>query len=233
MLDSVLLSHLDADAIFEVYRSAPGNELESGKLASPASSAALVANGSNLFLAAPDTLPLLPGIAAVWPPGSVTLEGIMRFPWAGGRHPCLDVLLDTPDTIVGIESKRYEPFRAKGVVALLDAYWRPVWGVRMPGFERVRDGLREGSLSFHHLDAGQLVKHAFGLRTVAARAGKRAGLLYIHCEPPSWPGGRPVAAAAHTRHRREIADFAAAVAGDEVAFASLTWRDLVDTWSTL
>lgn len=232
MLDGVLLQHLDERIIFEAYRSAPGNELESGKLGSPESSAALVANGFGLFLPAPQLLPPLPGVDARWPPTSLTLEGIARFPWAGGRHPCLDVLLETPDAIIGIESKRYEPFRAKSAAALSPAYWRPVWGERMQGFERMRDRLRDKEARFDHLDAAQLVKHAFGLRTAAGRVGKRAALLYVHYEPQAWPDGRPVPITAHARHRQEIADFAAAVAGDEVAFARLTWGEVLAAWAS-
>ena len=190
MLDGVLLPHLEAGPIVEAHRSAPGNEFDSGKLASPESSAALVANGFGYFLSRADLLPPLPGIVGAWPPRSLSLEGIARFPWAGGRHPCLDVLIDTRDTIVGIESKRFEPFRSKGAASLSDAYWRPVWGKRMQGCEGVRNGLRDGSRRFQHLDATQLVKHAFGLRTAAARAGKRAVLVYLHCEPLAWPDGR-------------------------------------------
>ncbi len=218
MLDDVLLPHLDAGAIIEVYRSAPGNEVDSGKIASAESSSALVANGFGFFLRTPELLPPFPGVGAAWPARSMKLEGVARFPWAGGRHPCLDVLVDTPDAIVGIESKRYEPFRSHGAPSLSEAYWRPVWGDRMRGFERVRDGLRDASLTFEHLDAAQLVKHGFGLRTAGARARKRATLLYLFCEPPTWPDGRAVTAAAHARHRREIDLFATAVAGDEVDF---------------
>ena len=35
----------------------------------------------------------------------------VRFPWSGGRHPALDCLVATPSALVGIESKRFEPFR--------------------------------------------------------------------------------------------------------------------------
>ena len=101
----------------------------------------------------------------------------------------------------------------------------------MRGFERVRDDLRAGAAGFAHLDAAQLVRHAFGLRTAARRAGKRPVLLYLHCEPTAWPDGRPVPAAARDRHRLETGDFAAAVAGDEVAFAHVTWKVLLDAWA--
>ena len=190
-----------------------------------------MANGFGYFLSRADLLPPLPGIVGAWPPRSLSLEGIARFPWAGGRHPCLDVLIDTRDTIVGIESKRFEPFRSKGAASLSDAYWRPVWGKRMQGCEGVRNGLRDGSRRFQHLDATQLVKHAFGLRTAAARAGKRAVLVYLHCEPLAWPDGRVLPDSGRERHRREIDEFAAAIAGDEVDYVVLTWRKILAAWS--
>ena len=87
MLDDVLLPHLDAGAILEVYRSAPGNEVDSGKIASAESSSALVANGFGLVLPRPELLPPLPGVGVAWPVRSMRLEGTARFPWAGGRHP--------------------------------------------------------------------------------------------------------------------------------------------------
>jgi hypothetical protein len=165
---------------------------------------------------------------------SVHLEAIVRFPWSGGRHPCLEVLAETVTALIGIESKRFEPFRSKSQTALSNAYWRPVWGNAMAGYERVRDELRAGTLPFRHLDAGQLVKHAFGLRTAAHRPGstfgKRPALLYLHAEPVAWPDGRPVPGADVERHRAEIARFAALVDGDEVAFRSCTYGQLLATW---
>lgn len=231
-MGGLLLPHLDESQILSVYRAAPGNELASGKFASPESSAALVANGFGLFLSAPHLLPPFLGVDAQWPPISVTLEGIARFPWSGGRHPCLDVLVETPNLVLGIESKRYEPFRTKGAPSLSPAYWRPVWGDHMRGFERVRDGLRDDELRFDHLDAAQLVKHALGLRTLANRVGKRAALIYLQCDPKTWPDGRPVPEVTHLRHRQEVADFAAVVAGDEVAFHRLTWSGILSTWAS-
>lgn len=52
-----------------------------------------------------------------WPPVSVTLEASVRFPWAGGRDPRLDVLIEAGTSFIGIASKPYEPFRRSfGVV---------------------------------------------------------------------------------------------------------------------
>ncbi len=158
----------------------------------------------------------------------------MRFPWSGGRHPCLDVLVTTASMLIGIESKRYEPFRAKSVATLSDVYWRAVWGDRMAGYARVRDGLREGTYSFRHLDAGQLIKHAFGLRTAANHKqlpqGLQPVLIYVYSEPDRWPDDRPIPLAEIETHRQEIAMFADLVAGDEVAFCATTYRDMLRLW---
>jgi len=188
------------------------------------------------FLVRPATLPPVPGGEAWgWPASSVHLEAVVRFPWTGGRHPCLDALIETRAALVGVESKRYEPFRTKPPVSLSNAYWRPVWGGAMTGYERVRDSLREATSPFARLDAAQLVKHAFGLRTAVHReqrfVGKQPVLLYLYTEPERWPDGRPVPSAEIDAHRAEIRDFAEVVTGDEVAFHACSYRELLSAWS--
>ena len=226
------MAHLPIGRIEAAYAAAPGDELGSGKLASPASSAALVANSFGFFLDRPaDLPPLLAGAGSSWCPNSVELEGIVRFPWRGGSHPCLDVVVRTPGQLVGIESKRYEPFRCKPTPELSDAYWRAVWGEQMGGYAGVRDALRDGTLGFRHLDAAQLVKHAFGLRTEASRgASVRPVLFYLHAEPARWPDGHAVDLGAMAAHRGEIERFAERVAGDEVRFVAATYAQVLSSW---
>ena len=74
-----------------------------------------------------------------WPATAVALEQTVRFPWRGGRHPVLDVLVTTPSALIGIESKRFDPFRRRQ--AFSKAYWRSEWGDRMTRYERIRDRL--------------------------------------------------------------------------------------------
>ena len=234
-LASALLPGLPINLIRACYAAAPGNEIASGKFSSPESSAALAANAFGPFLLRPAGLPPLPGTEGWgWPASWVRLEKVVRFPWTGGRHPCLDALIETRTALIGIESKRYEPFRTKAAVSLSDAYWRPVWGDAMTGYERVRDSLREGSSPFLRLDAAQLVKHAFGLRTAVHREerllGKQPVLLYLYAEPERWPDGRPVPEVDVDAHRAEIADFAEVVTGDEVAFRACSYRELLAAW---
>jgi hypothetical protein len=87
--------------------------------------------------------------------------------------------------LVGVESKRYEPFRTKAEAEMSDAYWRPVWGDEMKGYQRCRDSTRVAGRQFARLDVGQLVKHAFGLRTAVQNIWKRKSpvLFYLCAEP--------------------------------------------------
>ena len=218
------------------FGAAPGNEIESGKFDSPESSAALAANTLGFFLNRVQDLPPLPGCEGeVWPARSLALEATIRFPWRGGRHPVLDSLVATPSALIGIESKRYEPFRSKGKASLSAAYWRSCWGDRMGGYESVRDALRADSRSYLQLDAAQLFKHAFALRTDVHRDGPRKDLrpvlFYLYAEPDAWPvDGREVDRGAKARHREEIEVFAVAVAGDEVAFVACSYKELLGSW---
>jgi hypothetical protein len=227
---AAILDHLPADAILDRYEGAGGSEILSGKFASPESSAALAANAFGLFLDRPGLLSLpIPVSGAAQ---SVVLEAEMRFPWSGGRHPWLDAAVVTDDALIGIESKRFEPFRDKKIVALSEAYWRPVWGEKMGPFERMRDGLASGARRYAYLDAPQLVKHAFGLCTQARKLGRHAGLLYLYAEPTAYPDGRSIPSAAMLEHRRELEDFAEAVADPDcaVSFCSLSYATLLKSW---
>ena len=230
------LPGVPGEDIERILDTAPGDEIASGKFDHPESSAALVANALGFFLHRARELPSLPNCPdAGWPASSLAIEATVRFPWSGGRHPVLDCLVTTPSALIGIESKRFEPFRGHAAAALSEAYWRPVWGDRLKGFEQVRDSLRVDPHRFRRLDAAQLVKHAFGLRSEVHRAGAHRRLkpilFYVHAEPEYWPRtGRPVDEAVKARHRDEIDRFARLVAGDEVAFVSCTWQRLLEAW---
>lgn len=210
---------------------AGGNEIESGKLNSPESSAALAVNTFGWFLERPADLPAFPSLDGIdWPVYNVDIERQMRFPWSGGRHPWLDAAVETRTHIIGIESKRFEPFRDKKVVSLSVAYDRDVWGDRMAPFTAMRDALRSGATAFAHLDAAQLVKHAFGLVTEGRRVGKMPVLLYLFAEPQR-RGAVVIHEDALARHRAEISEFAVAVAGAEVRFGACSYREWLAGWS--
>lgn len=228
---AALLDHLPKAAILARYQVAGGQELISGKFANPESSAALVANAFGYFADRPQALSL-PGLVAPGEASRVELEVEMRFPWSGGYHPWLDVGVETPDRLIGIESKRYEPFRDRKAASFSAAYSRPVWGEAMGAYEAMRDSLT-GGRAFVFLDAAQLVKHAFGLRTQAQATGRRAILCYLFAEPATYPDGRTVAPSAIEAHRAELAAFTAEVtdALAEVAFCSLSYGALLQHWA--
>jgi|TARA_R110000868_G_C10970252_1_gene769694 hypothetical protein len=199
---------------------AGGNEIASGKFDSPESSAALAVNGFGWFIERPALLPPFPGLDDVeWPPVSVEIERQMRFPWNGGRHPWLDAAVVTDSCLIGLESKRFEPFRDTKHAVLSDAYDRAVWGEAMDPWCAMRDGLRSAPSHFRYLDAAQLVKHAFGLVTEARRISRAPVLFYLFAEPSR------VSASVRSEHRAEIEAFSVAVSGARVRFAASSWSE--------
>jgi hypothetical protein len=128
--DLLLLPGVPTEYVIERLNKAGGNEVGSGKLTNPHSSAALAANTFGWFHGRPDRLPPFPL------PGCTNLSAThvevgycARFPWRGGRHPWLDAWVETVDTIIGIESKRFEPFRDQKKVNLSEAYATVVFGM--------------------------------------------------------------------------------------------------------
>src|SRR5687767_8892604 len=132
---SWVLPHLSATDIVERLRRAAGKEVDSGKVGNPQSSAALAANTFAYFMSAPTHLPALPGWPERWEPISVLIEEEMRFPWGGGHHPWLDAVIETRTHLIGVESKRYEPYRGGVRAEFSKAYWRDVWGKEMGPYE--------------------------------------------------------------------------------------------------
>lgn len=226
---TAFLPGVPADAVLAALRRSPGSELASGKFDSPESSAALVANAFGWFLDRPTKLPPLSGVP-MGPPEAVEIEAEMRFPWKGGRHPWLDAAITTTTTLVGVESKRYEPFRPGKAVTFSEAYDSRDWD-GLARFTALRRALMEGRQTYRHLDAAQLVKHAYGLRTQGLKRAKGAVLVYLHAAPATWANGKPVDPAAIARHDAEIEDFAERVRGDAVTFAALRWADLLSGWA--
>ena len=142
----------------------------------------------------------------------------MRFPWPGGRHPWLDAVVETETHVIGVESKRFEPFRDVPTPSFSDAFDRDVWREDLVAFARIKDRLRREPTLYRHLDAAQLVKHALGLATQARADGKHAALIYLYAEPDL------VGTAELRLHREEIAHFAEAVSGTSLRFAACSWR---------
>lgn len=74
-LSELLLPEVPVERVRKSLERAAGNELASGKFASPESSSALAVNGFGFFLEKPDLLPKFPGLDDLdWPPTKVELE---------------------------------------------------------------------------------------------------------------------------------------------------------------
>ena len=235
MTQDRFLPGVPADLVEKELNAAAGNEIASGKFDSAESSAALSANTFGFFLERPGDMPPIPGCANETADAvSIALEKRVNFPWRGGRHPVLDVLITAPAALIGVESKRFEPFRDKPKAEFSEAFWRPKWGGRMSGCQSVRDALRDDPDMYAHLKADQLVKHALALRAQTNRRshlGMTPILAYLYAESDTLPNsGKPIPESARAAHRREIADFAARIAGDEVRFVPCSYRELLGAW---
>jgi hypothetical protein len=87
------LPGLPAELILAAYAAAAGKEIESGKLANPESSAALVANAFGFFLNRPALLPQLPGGSLwSWPAQLNELEATLLFVVIRGQTSLLGCL---------------------------------------------------------------------------------------------------------------------------------------------
>lgn len=227
-LASYLLPGVPVERVTAALSAAAGKELQSGKFGSPESSSALAVNGFGPFLESPGTLPPFPCLYNLdWPALKVDIERTMRFPWTGGSHPWLDAAVETETHLIGVESKRFEPFRDNKPAKLSPTYSSHRWDEGMEPWCAMRDRLLAEPTAFRHLNAAQLIKHGYGLVTEAKRLGKSPVLLYLYAEPTA---GRAIPAQAFVDHRSEIAEFAAGVIGSTVRFKSCSWRDWLTTF---
>ena len=224
------LDGVSADKCLAALSAAAGQELVRGKFLSPVSSSALAVNCFGWFHDRAEALPVLPGLEDLdWPARSVQIEREMRFPWSGGRHPWLDAVIETDAHLIGVEAKRFEPFRDRKEAKFRDTYDRDVWGDGLEPFAAMRDRLKSSPRMFVHLDAAQLVKHALGLATQARRSRKIPVLHYLFAEPVSLDG-KAISASAHQRHREEVEAFAASIAGGLIIFSACSYRDWLECW---
>lgn len=225
MTDPSFLPGVPADAVLAALARLPGSDLDS-----PDSSSALVANTFGWFLDRPRLLLPFPGVP-MGLPESVELGVEMQLPMRGTRHPRFDAVVTTPTTLVGIVSKRYQPFRPAKTTQFTEPFEARDWGPGMARYGAMRAALTTGRQTYRHLDAVTLVKQAYALRTQSVKRARGAVLVYLHAAPAQWANGKPVDPKAIARHQAEVADFGRAVKGDDVTFASLRWSDLLAQWA--
>ncbi len=151
-----------------------------------------------------------------------------------GTPPTMDVLLAGHHHVVGIESKCLEYF-ADHTAVFADAYdlvgdQANKDARRSSPWFRELHSLRAEPQKYVRLDAAQLIKHYMGLAHTFPAAGAPCAITlgYVFWEPENWTEVGPC-----VQHREELEQFAAAVAGDRVAFRWISYLELWAGWSRL
>jgi hypothetical protein len=199
-----------------------GNELKL-KFRAVHSSSALVVNSFAPFKANPHALRLLgrDGFAPL------TFERKCPHGLTGRRtQPNLDALTEGPAGIVAIESKCLEHLSTH-VAEFAPAYETDIKDERCEsGWFREMKRLRKSPRAHRWLDVAQLIKHAFGLAYTFPN--QTVTLLYLFWEPSN-PETFPI----FSEHRREIANFAEAVAGSGPKFVSMSYPEFWKDWEAV
>ncbi len=136
-----------------------------------------------------------------------------------GNPPNLDVVLELVSAKqFAIESKFTEWLPAKSTAKqpFKDKYFESSageWSQRgLEASQQLAEQMQHGEVTFRHLDAAQLLKHALGLAT---QLGDGFSLGYLYFD---WP------CAEGELHRREIGQFAAAV-DDSLEFKAMSYQE--------
>jgi hypothetical protein len=171
-------------------------------------------------------------------PARLTLAGVTGFELVEfeyscengliGTSPNFDLFARTAATVIAVESKFLEPLRSKPA-SFSDQYDRPFRGtpthsaVAEAAWAKMYARLRDDPQTYRYLDAAQLVKHYLGL--IHAFPDRHRILMYLHWEPSNAAELGP-----YRDLRREVADFAAAVAMCETRFVALSYPALWREW---
>jgi hypothetical protein len=140
----------------------------------------------------------------------------------GGTPPNLDVLLQSSDTVFGIESKLLEPLKPT-VPKFTASYLRNRLPLCEDEWWSLLERVRQWPPS--HLDAAQLIKHYLGLRKQFPD-GKKVWLVYLY-----WIPVNVADIAEYSRHAEDLEKFRSAVEGAEsISFMALDYLELWDSW---
>ncbi len=212
-----LVSGVTSEMIKADYSEGSGQEWLT-KIRAIHSSAALAANTFGRWKTDPAKLKIL-GLSGFQPP---KLEAQCRT-GLGGTPPNLDVLLQSSDIVIGIESKLLEPLTptkphfspsySRDTLPLCEESW---WNL----LEQVRHWPPA------HLDAAQLVKHYLGLRKQFP-TGQKVFLVYFFWKPLNAANF-----AEYSQHAEDIEKFRIAVSeSSAVQFIPMDYLQLWDSWS--
>jgi hypothetical protein len=216
-----LLPGISMEDVVADLRAGSGNEL-AGKFCAVHSSSALAVNAFAPFRRHAAKVPF--PIDELSVRGTIGFERQCPTGLARATPPNLDVMIEGPSEVIGIESKltehlnrhraRFSPRYAE----VQDVEWRDT------AYFSEMERLRSDPNIYQWLDAAQLIKHAYGLMHTFPQRTTR--LLYMYWEPSN--------AADHERlveHRSEVEHFAIRVAGSGPKFRAMSYGNLWDHWS--
>lgn len=139
-----------------------------------------------------------------------------------GTPPNLDVVLQSAEEVIAIESKLTEFLERKvaafGASCDTISDWR-----RHTGWFKEFQALRQSPHNYSCLDAAQLIKHFFGLAHSFPETP--CTLIYLYWEPLDWSDYEKF----HC-HRKEINEFAVRVQESRIRFRALSYLDLWKEW---
>ena len=191
-----------------------GDEL-AGKFCAAHSSSALAVNTFGPWRRNPQSLRLLGQT------GFTSLQFERKCPTGlQGIPPNLDVVLETPGVVIGIESKFLEILEPKPP-KFNDSYKPENLPQLEPCWAQLLESLKTSPKQY--LDAAQLVRHYLGLRKRPEFKGRKIYLLYLFWEPENWNEFPE-----YRQHRTELAAFQAQVKDSDVTFV---WRSYPEMWS--
>ena len=152
-----------------------------------------------------------------------------------GANPNLDVMIKGGDVRIGIESKFLEPISGKK--QSFSEVYKLIKGNdsrRNTKWYEVMDGINRKKYHFSHLDAAQLIKHAYGLCYNNQNSNSNCNgsrdkniLLYVYWKPRQ-------TMAVYQTHDRELEIFKNLVKGDKfLDFKAMTYDELWRQWRNL
>lgn len=196
-----------------------GDEL-AGKFLAAHSSSALAVNTFGPWRSNPQSLQLLGQT------GFTALQFERKCPTGlPGIPPNLDLVLESPGAVIGVESKFLEILEPKAP-KFNDSYTPENLPQLEPCWADLMAALRIGPKQY--LDAAQLVRHYLGLRKRPEFKGRKIYLLYLFWEPVNWREFPE-----YRQHRTELAAFQAQVRDSDVTFIWRSYPELWNQWQQL
>jgi hypothetical protein len=138
-----------------------------------------------------------------------------------GTFPHADLLAQTRHSVLAVESKFLEPLTPKP--AAFTAQYQGAFDRAERPWRNLYHRLCSDALTYRYLDAAQLLKHYLGLWHSFPDLNRTLFFLY-------WEPSNAADLSVYRDFRREITDFALAVAGCDTRFVAKSYRAQLQDW---